>query len=81
MNDAQKQLLDSCQRGAFYYETVIDIEKQKQQNLEKILANQSKDIDKLSKINSQLIKDNKFLKKIIAIEAGIIIIALLIIIK
>jgi len=56
MNDAQKQLLDSCQKGAFQYVRLVDIQNQEKKALTLVVANQNKDIDKLLGINNEQAK-------------------------
>jgi hypothetical protein len=82
MNDAQKQLLDSCQKGAFQYVRLVDIQNLEKKALTLVVANQNKDIDKLVALNDEQAKKlNKQAKtitilKYVAIGEGVILVLL-----
>jgi hypothetical protein len=84
MNDAQKQLLDSSQKGAFEYVRLVNIYKQEKTALDGIIGNQNKDIDKLIAINNEqaktLNKQSKtitILKYVATIETSLLVLLMI----
>lgn len=80
MNDAQKQLLDSCQKESFQLTKIVSVQKQEKIALEGVILNQNKDIDKLIGINNKqaetIKKQSKtitLLKYIVATETVILV--------
>ena len=82
MNDAQKQLLDNCQKGAFQFVQLVNIQNLEKKALTLVVANQNKDIDKLLAINNEQAKKlNKQAKtitilKYVALGEGAILVLL-----
>jgi hypothetical protein len=53
MNDAHKQLLDSCQKGSFQLTKLVNIQTQENITLKGVVLNQNKDIDTLIRLNNK----------------------------
>jgi hypothetical protein len=53
MNDAHKQLLDSCQKGSFQLTKLVNIQTQENIALKGVVSNQNKDIDTLISLNNK----------------------------
>ena len=65
MNDAHKQLLDSCQKGSFQLTKLVNIQTQENITLKGVVLNQNKDIDTLIRLNNKQAETlNKQLKTI-----------------
>jgi hypothetical protein len=57
MNDAQKQLLDSTQKGAFQFTQLVGNLRKSNTVKDSIITIQSSDIDRLIDINNTNVKD------------------------
>lgn len=86
MNDAQKQLLDSTQKGVFQFTQIASNLKQSNKIKDSIISVQSSDIDRLLNINNTnvkaMVKKDKtieILKYVVVTQA--VILALLVVFK
>jgi hypothetical protein len=72
MNDAHKQLLDSCQKGSFQLTKLVNIQTQENITLKGVVLNQNKDIDTLIRLNNKQAETLNKQSKTIAILKYII---------